>query len=120
MGGMFYEAESFSQPLEKWNASKVEQYKNKNKANSNISTQQTQLTKQPATNMIRCDDRKILEHIIQSDKNNTMNLYNNRAEIETVAPVPPSNPIKVSAAIGYNVRLMDNGEIILDARMINK
>lgn len=167
---MFYEAESFSQPLEKWNTSKVEQYKNKNKANSNISTQQTQLTKQPATNMIRCDDRKILEHIIQQDKNNTMNLYNNNrdefaaiqktyrlyginltstkqfadslkyniknvrtkssdkanrridceAEIETVAPVPPSNPIKVSAAIGYNARLMDNGEIILDARMINK
>lgn len=81
MGGMFYEAESFSQPLEKWNTSKVEQYKNKNKANSNISTQQTQLTKQPATNMIRCDDRKILKHIIQQDKNGTMNLYNNRDEI---------------------------------------
>lgn len=91
-----------------------------NLTQSTQATQQTQLTKQPATNMIRCDDRKILEHIIQQDKNGTMNLYNNRDEIETVAPVPPSNPIKVSAAIGYNARLMDNGEIILDARMINK
>lgn len=45
--------------------------------------QQTQPAQQPATNMIRCDDRGLLKHLIQSYKNGM--IYANKTDLDTFA-----------------------------------